>query len=119
MIPVYKMLSKMKKDHPPKKKITIIDDIIIIFPYSPKKNIANNIPEYSKLYPATISASASGKSKGALFVSAKIAIKSIKLKGKKGTIFQTDPTCAKIISVKFKLPEIIIIGKIHKLIIIS
>ncbi len=43
--------------------------------YSPKKNIANVIEEYSTLYPATSSASASGKSKGVLFVSANIDIK--------------------------------------------
>jgi hypothetical protein len=58
-------------------------------PYSPKKNIANKIEEYSTLYPATSSASASGKSKGERFVSAKIEIKKIKDKGNKGKIYQT------------------------------
>jgi len=43
--------------------------------YSAKKNIAKAIDEYSTLYPATISASASGKSNGALLVSAKTEIK--------------------------------------------
>ena len=43
--------------------------------YSDKKNIAKNTPPYSTLYPATNSPSASGKSKGALFVSANEAIK--------------------------------------------
>jgi hypothetical protein len=44
--------------------------MINIFEYSPKKNKANVIAEYSIKYPATSSASASAKSKGALFVSA-------------------------------------------------
>jgi hypothetical protein len=52
--------------------------------YSAKKNIANVIDEYSTLYPATISASASGRSNGALFVSAKREIKKIILIGNKG-----------------------------------
>ena len=43
-----------------------------IFAYSPKKNKANVIAEYSTLYPETSSASASGKSKGCLLVSANI-----------------------------------------------
>ena len=63
--------------------------IIIIFAYSPRKNNANPIDEYSTLYPATSSASASGKSKGARFVSAKHEIKNIKSKGKSGTPNQT------------------------------
>jgi hypothetical protein len=50
------------KSQPPKKKITNNEDISKIFPYSPKKNIAKIIDEYSTLYPATNSASASGKS---------------------------------------------------------
>lgn len=60
-----------KKTHPPQKKITDKLLIIIIFPYSAKKNNANAIAEYSTLYPATSSASASGKSNGVLFVSAR------------------------------------------------
>jgi hypothetical protein len=56
--------------------------------YSPKKNIAKIIEEYSTLYPATNSASASGKSKGALFVSAIIEIiNNIKV-GNNGIIYQ-------------------------------
>jgi hypothetical protein len=49
--------------------------MIIILPYSPKKNIAKIIDEYSTLYPATNSASASGKSNGARLVSATMDIK--------------------------------------------
>jgi hypothetical protein len=56
--------------------------------YSAKKNIANVIEEYSTLYPATISASASAKSKGARFVSARTEIKNIIKTGNNGTIYQ-------------------------------
>ena len=54
-----------------KKKLQCKSTFIkIIFIFSPKKNWANVIAEYSTKYPATNSASASGKSKGGLFVSA-------------------------------------------------
>jgi hypothetical protein len=45
-----------------------------MLPYSERKKRANAIEEYSTLYPATNSASASGKSKGDLFVSARDVI---------------------------------------------
>jgi len=60
---------------PPKKKDTYIAEFTSIFVYSAKKNIAKFMAEYSTLYPATNSASASGKSKGTLFVSANNIIK--------------------------------------------
>jgi hypothetical protein len=69
------VLLKNKKEPPPKKKIVEIALIIIILPYSARKNIANKIEEYSTLYPATNSASASGRSKGDLFVSARETIR--------------------------------------------
>jgi hypothetical protein len=53
----------------------------IILLYSAKKKKANRIDEYSKLYPATNSASASGRSNGALLVSASKTIKSIIITG--------------------------------------
>jgi|TARA_B100000768_G_scaffold179470_1_gene197211 hypothetical protein len=56
----------------------------MIDPYSAKKNKANPILAYSTLKPETSSDSASGKSKGALFVSAKIEIKNIRHNGEKG-----------------------------------
>jgi len=52
------------------------------------------------LYPATISASASGKSKGLLFVSANEVIKNIIKIGKNGIINHIF-FCAKIISIRF------------------
>jgi len=61
--------------------------------YSAKKNIAKVIDEYSTLYPATISASASGKSNGARFVSASTEIKKIIKIGNKGTTNQILFSC--------------------------
>jgi hypothetical protein len=50
--------------HPPKKNAANMYDKANMLPYSAKKNNANAIELYSMLYPATISASASGKSNG-------------------------------------------------------
>jgi len=75
--------------HPPKKNNAVTVDIKIILLYSAKKNKANPIAEYSTLYPDTNSASASGKSNGCLFVSAKAQIKNIKKSGNNGIQSQT------------------------------
>jgi hypothetical protein len=80
-------------NHPPKKHILITPDNHNIFEYSAKKNIANVIEAYSTLYPATISASASGKSNGARFVSAKTEIKKTILTGNKGITNHTVSCC--------------------------
>lgn len=78
-------LGKIKPgSQPPKKRIVITADISNMLLYSPKKNIANTIDEYSTLYPATSSASASGRSNGARFVSANIEIKKIIAQGNNG-----------------------------------
>jgi hypothetical protein len=90
----------------------------IILEYSPRKNKAKINPEYSMLYPATISASASGKSNGVRLVSAKHATKKITNKGKNGTKFHP-AFCSKTILIKFRLPTVSKIGKIVKLIKIS
>lgn len=57
--------------------------------YSAKKNRAKPIEAYSTLKPETNSDSASGRSKGARFVSARILTKNIKKSGKKGTAKKT------------------------------
>jgi len=88
---------------PPKNKIIVKADIRIMFEYSPKKNKANPIAEYSVKYPATSSASASGKSKGARLVSARMQTSQIIIAGNKGTKNHT-PFCASTISVKLRLP---------------
>ena len=58
---------------------------------------------YSVKYPATNSASASGRSKGARLVSARIQTNQIIVAGNKGTANQMF-FWAKTISVRFKLP---------------
>jgi len=100
---------------PPKKKIINKQLINKILAYSPKKNAANRNAEYSTLYPATNSASASGKSNGARFVSAKIDIIKIIPKGRSGKINQPLSFCTSIIVFKFKEPANKIIGSIIKL----
>ncbi len=77
------------ESHPPKKHIATTTESHIMLEYSAKKNIANVIPAYSTLYPATISASASGKSKGARLVSASTDIKKMTLTGKSGATNHT------------------------------
>lgn len=67
------------------------------------------------LYPATSSASDSTKSNGTLFVSASVAIKKMKAKGKNKNIFQELLICKYAISLIFKLPEIAKIGSKEKL----
>ena len=52
--------------------------------YSPMKNIANFIEEYSVWYPPTSSVSHSGRSKGMRFVSAKIEMVKIRKAMKAG-----------------------------------
>jgi hypothetical protein len=71
---ILESISKNNKLPPPKKKMLIKVHIIIMFMFSPKKNCAKVIAEYSTKYPATSSASASGKSKGGRFVSANAEI---------------------------------------------
>jgi hypothetical protein len=58
------------ESHPPRNKIEVSVEIRIMFAYSPRKNSANAIPEYSTICPATISDSPSTTSKGARLVSA-------------------------------------------------
>ena len=65
--------------------------IKIMEQYSARKNRANPIEAYSTLKPETSSDSASGRSKGARFVSARILTKNIKKRGKKGTAKKTKP----------------------------
>src|SRR6056297_2396841 len=55
---------------PPRKRVTAIAETRKIFVYSARKNMANRIAEYSVIKPETSSDSPSGKSKGALFISA-------------------------------------------------
>jgi hypothetical protein len=76
--------------------------------------MAKIIDEYSTLYPATNSASASGKSKGARFVSANIEMKNMIAHGNNGKTNHTVRSCAATISVKFNDPASKITGKIKR-----
>merc|ERR1712146_282512 len=93
----------MGLNQPAKNRILVKLLIMIIFPYSPKKNKAKPNAEYSTLYPDTNSASASGRSKGALFVSAKAEIKNMKNKGYKGIMYHIS-YWDKTISDRFREP---------------
>jgi hypothetical protein len=75
----------------------------MILAYSAKKNKAKVNEEYSTLYPDTNSDSASGKSKGTLFVSAKAETKNNIKTGHNTTIFHIF-FCASIIVVKLYEP---------------
>jgi len=105
-----------QKFPPERKKITNKLDISKMLVYSPRKNAANVIAEYSTLYPATNSASASGKSKGARLVSAKIDIKNIIAMGNNGKRNHKVSFCDKMIVFRFKELLNRIRGKIIKLI---
>lgn len=85
--PNIKGLTKKRSElniQPPKNMMTVKTLINIIEPYSARKKRAKPILAYSTLKPETNSDSASGKSKGARFVSAKIETNHIKNRGKKG-----------------------------------
>jgi len=100
-------------NQPPKNNTETKPLINSILAYSPKKNKAKVMAEYSTLYPETNSASASGKSKGCRFVSASIEIQNIINIGSNGTINHT-LFWAIIIELKLKEP-----AQIHTLIIIN
>jgi hypothetical protein len=68
---------------PPQKQVTKRADIIPILLYSARKKRAKIREEYSTLYPETSSASASGRSKGVLLVSASAIIKKINDRGRR------------------------------------
>jgi hypothetical protein len=87
------MIKIIKPESQPPKKAKVIKKLqTIILLYSAKKKKANVIDEYSILYPATISASASGKSNGTRFNSASTTMASASTTGQRGLISQ--PTFA-------------------------
>lgn len=104
----------IRGDQPPKNKMVIMADIKSILLYSPKKNMAKIIEEYSTLYPATSSASASGRSKGARFVSANMETKKIAALGRRGAANHTVRFWAKMISVKLEDPANKMTGRMVK-----
>ena len=91
------------EDHPPKNKTDIKPDIKIMFAYSPRKNKAKLIAEYSVLNPETKTDSSSGKSKGCRFVSAKAVTQNIKNLGNKGKTYHIEAWAFTIVDL-FKDP---------------
>src|SRR5712664_929353 len=73
---------------PPKNITTVRALIRIMFMYSARKNSAKVIPEYSTMWPATISDSPSTTSKGARLVSATPDTKYTTSIGASGSQFQ-------------------------------
>src|SRR6476620_5415271 len=96
---------------PPRKKIEVRKLTRIMFAYSARKNSANCEPEYSTMWPATISASRSTTSNGARFVSATPDTKYTTNSGSSGNQNHSNgpafPACAITISVRFRLPAAI------------
>src|ERR671910_3575510 len=89
--------------HPPRNNVTPIAATVTVETYSPRKNIANVIPEYSVWNPATSSVSASARSNGGRFVSAIPQIRYTTKAGNIGTTFHTR-SCAATISENARCP---------------
>src|SRR5579864_8554882 len=66
------------RSHPPSQSVTAIEETAIMAEYSARKNNDHRKPLYSVWKPAVSSDSASGRSKGARFVSATIATAKMK-----------------------------------------
>ncbi len=62
---------------PPKNRVTVMADMVMVFMNSARKNRAKRIDEYSVTNPPTSSESASTRSKGGRLVSAMMAMKKI------------------------------------------
>src|SRR5258706_16243966 len=73
---------------PPRNMMVASADTRIMLAYSPRKNRAKVMPEYSTWNPATISDSPSATSKGARLVSATPEMKYTTNMGKSGSQFQ-------------------------------
>ena len=76
------------ESQPPRKSSTHSVDTRIMLAYSARKNMANDMPEYSTMWPATISDSPSTTSNGCRLVSARLEMKYTTKIGSKGNQFQ-------------------------------
>src|SRR5688500_19816090 len=70
---------------PPRKRMVVIAHIRMMAMYSPSMNSRYGVEEYSTMKPATSSDSASGRSNGGRFVSARAEMKKITNIGKSGS----------------------------------
>src|SRR5262249_14267864 len=65
------------RSQPPRNSVVATDETTIMLAYSARKNSANRMPLYSVWNPPVSSCSASGRSNGARFVSARPPMKKI------------------------------------------
>jgi hypothetical protein len=79
---------------PPRKSVAITMETVSTCAYSAMKNMENFIEEYSVWYPVTSSDSASGRSKGRRFVSAKAEIQKKKNDAESGSANQSPSAAA-------------------------
>src|ERR1700750_2222202 len=96
--------SRLKGASPPPRNSTVVMALIrIMLAYSPRKNSAKLIAEYSTKNPATISDSPSGRSNGERLVSASAEMKNTTNIGNRG---MQNPIgrCASTTSDRFRLP---------------
>src|SRR5688572_14270987 len=103
---------------PPRKRIVVSAHITTIATYSPRKKSRNGVEEYSTMWPATNSDSASTRSKGGRFVSASAEMKNTMNIGNKASQFQSSSVfgrprrvprpsrCDSTISVRFSEPTV-------------
>src|SRR5262249_34754045 len=92
---------------PPKNSTCGIAQMSTMFTYSAMKNNRNGVEEYSTKYPATSSDSASGRSKGGRFVSARPEMKNMTNIGNSGprkNQCRMSGPCARTMSDRFNDP---------------
>src|ERR1700731_390092 len=93
---------------PPKNMIVAIAHIVVIATYSPSMNSRYGVEPYSTMNPATSSDSASTRSNGGRFVSARAEMKKITIIGKRGSQYQPSKPhllfCASTIAVRLSEP---------------
>src|SRR5687768_2966994 len=75
--------------HPPRNNMVVSAHIRTMATYSPRKNSRNGVDEYSTMWPATSSDSASTRSKGGRFVSASAEMKNTTNIGNSASQFQS------------------------------
>src|SRR5215831_942083 len=93
---------------PPRNRIVASAHIVVIATYSPSMNRRYGVEPYSTMKPATSSDSASTRSNGGRFVSARAEMKNTTNMGKSGNQYQLNspyfPSCAVTMAVKFSDP---------------
>src|SRR3989449_9333037 len=84
---------------PPNQSVVTIDETTVTFPYSESASIVpQRMPEYSVSHPATSSDSASGRSNGVRFVSARAEMKYRANENGSTSTFTSGPACERVMS---------------------